>query len=79
MLRSLYTLSMATALIAGATAANAAGYDSDWQNQSAYRNTGAVGYNDNAYSAPRVIHRVRHSTSAYTVSRRIAIEGPPCH
>jgi hypothetical protein len=71
-----YTLALTIALATGATAAQAAGYDSGWQEQTVYRSSATVGYNDGSYSAPRVIHRVRYTTSAYTISRRVRTS--PC-
>jgi len=72
MSRSLfYTLALTIALATGANAAKAAGYDSGWQEQTVYRSSGTVGYDDGSYRAPRVIHRVRYTTSAYTINRRV--------
>ena len=73
MSRSFYIFALTIALVTGANAAKAAGYDSGWQEQSVYR---SAGYDDGSYSAPRVIHRVRYTTSAYTVTRRVRIS--PC-
>jgi len=76
MSRSFYIFALTLALVTGANAANAAGYDSGWQVQSDYRSSGSAGYDDGSYSAPRVIHHVRYTTSAYTVTRRVRIS--PC-
>ena len=76
MSRSFYIFALALALVTGANAAKAAGYDSGWQEQTVYRSSGSVGYDDGSYSAPRVIHRVRYTTSAYTVTRRV--RNSPC-
>ena len=76
MSRSFYTVALTIALAIGATAANAAGYDSGWQQQTVYRTASTVGYDDGSYSAPRVIHRVRYTTSAYTVTRPVRTS--PC-
>ena len=54
-----YTLALTLALAAGASAANAAGYDGGWQEQVAYRSSSTASYDDTSYSAPRVIHRAR--------------------
>ena len=80
MSRSLFcTLTLTIALAAGASAANAAGYDSGWQEQVAYRSSSTVSYDDTSYSAPRVVHRARvaYTNSDYVVRRRATIE--PCH
>jgi hypothetical protein len=55
-------------LAANANAANATDYDSGRQEQTVYRNSGTVGYGDDSYSVPRVIHRVRvgYKNSGYT-------------
>ncbi len=79
MSRSIFALvTLTIALTAGANAANAAGYDSSWQEQTSYRTTSTVGYDD-GYSVPRVTHRVRYTNSAYTVSRRVTPAPMPCH
>jgi hypothetical protein len=74
-----YTLALTVALAAGANAANAAGYDSNWQEQVVYRGSSTVGYDDNSYSVPRLIHRVRvgYTNSGYMVRRRVTLD--PCH
>jgi hypothetical protein len=73
------TLALTIALATGANAAKAAGYDSGWQEQLVYRSSGSVGYDDGSYSAPRVIHRVRYTNSAYTITRRVMPAPTPCH
>lgn len=75
----LYTLALTIAIATAGSAARAAGYDSGWQEQFGYRNSGTFGYEDNSYSTPRVIHRVRvrYTNSEYTVRRSATVE--PCH
>ncbi len=74
-----YTLALTIVLAASANAASAAGYDSGWQEQFAYRSSATGGYGDSSYSAPRVFHRVRvgYTNSEYVIRRRATID--PCH